>query len=275
MTRPSVIPPAILEMTKFLERVPSPAETLRLFMMPSRIAMARKEAEILAGFETFELENRGDKIQAWSMGEGPLVILTHGWSGRSSQLAGFAAGIVERGRRVVMFDAPAHGDSEGTESTGLRVAETLHDLQSRLGNISAIVAHSFGVVGSNVALWQGLLVQRVAYIAGLVHIPQRFIEFAYACGLNDAQVQEYWDLAEAEFGVGILEQISGDVIAPRMSAGALVIHDVDDNEVGIEQAVALAEAWPGAELIRTEGLGHRRIIRSPEVIRLACDFVCA
>jgi pimeloyl-ACP methyl ester carboxylesterase len=71
----------------------------------------------------------------------------------------------------------------------------------------------------------------------------------------------------------MLESISGDRIAPKQTAEALIIHDEEDNEILIYQAEALAAAWPKNQFVRTTGLGHRRIIRSGEIIRQVAEFV--
>ena len=49
---------------------------------------------------------------ATSGARGPVVYLVHGWAGRGSQLAGFVEPLTAAGFRAVLFDAPAHGDSE-------------------------------------------------------------------------------------------------------------------------------------------------------------------
>ena len=35
-----------------------------------------------------------------------------------------------------------------------------------------------------------------------------------------------------------------------------------------------AQYWPGARLLTTQGLGHRRVLDAPEVIEAALAFVC-
>lgn len=227
----------------------------------------------MATGEPFEFEQAGDKLKGWSFGDGPLVILTHGWGGRASQLADFAVALSKRGRKVVCFDAPGHGESEGEICNALRVAECLAILQRMFGPVEALLGYSFGVVGANVALWQGMQVRAVAYISGLVWIPERFKEWAHAIGLSAEAETEYLRLAEEYFGRGRLDQISGDKIAPKMTASALIIHDAEDAEVGIEQAESLAQHWPGSQFIRTEGLGHRRTIRSAEVINRVVEHL--
>ena len=48
---------------------------------------------------------------------------------------------------------------------------------------------------------------------------------------------------------------------------------MNDRDVPYAGGAALARAWPDASLRTTHGLGHRRILRDPEVISWAMDFV--
>jgi pimeloyl-ACP methyl ester carboxylesterase len=43
--------------------------------------------------------------------------------------------------------------------------------------------------------------------------------------------------------------------------------------VPYEHGVAIANAWPAAELFTTEGLGHRAILRDPQVIQRTVEFL--
>jgi pimeloyl-ACP methyl ester carboxylesterase len=58
-----------------------------------------------------------------------------------------------------------------------------------------------------------------------------------------------------------------------MTTPLLVVHDRDDNETLWEDGVTLVETWPGARMITTEGLGHRRILRDPAVVEAGTRFV--
>jgi hypothetical protein len=64
-------------------------------------------------------------------------------------------------------------------------------------------------------------------------------------------------------------------LARRMTAPLLVVHDRRDREVPWEDGAALAAAWPGAELVTTAGLGHRRVLADPAVVARAVDFLAA
>ena len=58
-----------------------------------------------------------------------------------------------------------------------------------------------------------------------------------------------------------------------MSAGLLVVHDRDDVETPWTGGARLVDLWPGARLVTTEGLGHRRVLREPSVIEEAAAFI--
>ena len=55
----------------------------------------------------------------------------------------------------------------------------------------------------------------------------------------------------------------------------LVFHDEEDRDVPWQDGASIARAAKDANLVRTSGLGHRRIIRDPAVIRQAVDFMRA
>lgn len=60
-----------------------------------------------------------------------------------------------------------------------------------------------------------------------------------------------------------------------MRIPALIVHDADDQDVPLEQGERVARAWSGAELVRTQGLGHARILRAPGVLERVVGFVRA
>jgi fermentation-respiration switch protein FrsA (DUF1100 family) len=62
-------------------------------------------------------------------------------------------------------------------------------------------------------------------------------------------------------------------MARRMDAPLLIVHDRDDDVVPVADGEAIAQAWPGARLVRTDGLGHKLIVRAPAVVTQAVDFI--
>src|SRR5690606_9574208 len=91
--------------------------------------------------------SRGGEVVVESWGEGPAVVLVHGWGGWRGQLGAFVAPLVERGRRVVAFDAPGHGEAAPGvfgpgKGTFPEMVEALAAVAEHVGPAEGVVGHS-------------------------------------------------------------------------------------------------------------------------------------
>jgi len=224
---------------------------------------------------------RRGAIAAWAWGEGPTVLLAHGWNGLAAQLRGFVAPLVAAGYRVVAFDQPAHGRSQGRTATLVDMAEAVRAVADAAqvpgyapidAPIHAIIAHSLGAAASAIAMRDGLTVERAVFLASPAE-PSYFARgFAARLGLPpalaDGVVRRIRDRVGAD-----LASFDVRLFAPRMRASLLVMHDPKDREVPFEHARSIAEAWPGARLVPLERAGHTRMLAIDEVIDRAVAFV--
>jgi len=64
-------------------------------------------------------------------------------------------------------------------------------------------------------------------------------------------------------------------LAPTLAMPLFVIHDRGDAEIPWQHGMAITRAWRGADLLMTEGLGHRRILRDPDVVAATVAFMAA
>jgi len=76
---------------------------------------------------------------------------------------------------------------------------------------------------------------------------------------------------EARLGVK-WSDLDVPAIAARNASPLLVIHDAGDHDVPIEDGHAIAIA-AGGTLVETQGLGHRAIMRDPEVVHATVTFL--
>ncbi len=272
-----VAPPALRACLRALGAVaPGVAARVseRLFLTPQRHAAPAREREALASARAFAVPFRGGRLRAWSFGEGPAVVLVHGWSGRGGQLAAFAPPLLLAGFRVVTFDGPAHGLSSGRWASVPMFAEALRVLAARVGGVRAVIAHSFGAPSVTHALVSGLQLDAAVFVGPPRSPAEPFRQFCEALELSQALRTRLRARLEARIGLSI-----EDLDVPRLARGLgtplLVIHDRDDAEVAWADGAAIAEHWSGARLHTTTGLGHRRILRAPEALRQATDFIAA
>ena len=246
-----------------------------LFMTPRRFPAPPREREILAHGTPFTVRLGGaSEVRAWRFGgdEGPAIILAHGWEGRGSQLTPFVAPLVERGFRVFTFDAPGHGASPGSRSSLPHFAWAVRAVADAAGEPHAIIAHSLGCAAATLALRDGLVVNRLAFLSPPLDPVDYTARFGDILGLDSATIQAMQTRIEERFARKWSDYSLAET-ARTMTTPLLVVHDRDDRDTYWSEGAALAEAWPGAKLVTTEGLGHRRILREPAVIEDVARFV--
>jgi pimeloyl-ACP methyl ester carboxylesterase len=242
------------------------------FLSPRRHRRPDWEYHGLGAGTPFSLDCGGRRIAAWSWGRGPSILLVHGWEGRGSQLSAFTDALVGAGFRVVTFDAPGHGASEGKRSSIVEMAEVLQRLGVILGGVHGIVAHSAGAAATTVAMGSGLSVKKLVYVAPGADVSQFPRAFGRWLGLTPKVVELMQRRIEARFNRKMAE-LDGHGIAPSMKVPLLIFHDEEDYEVPLGEGTALAKRWPGARLVTTKGLGHRRILRNPEIVSASVLFL--
>jgi pimeloyl-ACP methyl ester carboxylesterase len=64
-------------------------------------------------------------------------------------------------------------------------------------------------------------------------------------------------------------------MAAELKHPVLVVHDRGDEDIPVEDGLAVASAWPGAKLLITERYGHRRIVIAKEVVGEVVAFLKA
>lgn len=249
---------------------------LRLWCRPAR----PRRRDTVAGGSPWTLPFGRGAIVGQTWGTGPRVYLVHGWGGHRAQLGPFVDPLVAAGFQVVAHDAPAHGDS-GPGTFGRR-RTTLPEMMAALaavvaehGPAHAVVGHSLGAAAAALAVLDGTMTERLVLVTPLAEPVAYTVPFAEALGLSEPTRQRL---------VVRMAHLAGRRLAeldvPLRAANAdgalppvLVLCDRDDKEADHDDGVRVARAWPGAELVVTGGLGHRRILRDRGTVERVVGFV--
>jgi pimeloyl-ACP methyl ester carboxylesterase len=244
----------------------------QLFCRPPRQERRAQEEAFLATGRHFSVRHDGVELRAWEWGSGPAVVLAHGWGSRAGRWSSLASVLLERGFRVVTYDAPAHGTSPGRIASLPEFARALAAVADAAGPVQAIVGHSLGGTAVALALHGGLQARRAVLIASPAN-PETFAD-------RFAEVLAIPAPVRATMQRNLESRLRfqwSDLHIPTLAAGlrapALIIHDEGDEDVTSADAAAIAAAWPGARLMLTAGHGHRAIIRAPEVMAAAAEFI--
>ena len=70
---------------------------------------------------------------------------------------------------------------------------------------------------------------------------------------------------EEKFNVKI-DAFSSSGVVKHLTTPTLVIHDEEDYDINIDCATRIAKHHPNATLIKTKGLGHRKVLRDDVVL---------
>jgi len=249
----------------------------RLWFTPPRPSQSAESRALWAAGQPLPLVVDGRKLAARVFGDGPPVVLMHGWGGYGAQLGALIQPIVAAGHRVVVFDAFGHGDSPGSRA-GFRLAtffdfaDGLRAVVDAVGPLHAIVAHSGGAMATMLALRAGVTVERLVLLAPMARPALYAVQFNRLLGLDSDVAARWQERARARLGVSF-EDIDATSVGSLALPPTLVIHDRRDREVPFADGEAIARAWPTVTLHPTEDLGHRRILTDAAVIADAVAFL--
>jgi pimeloyl-ACP methyl ester carboxylesterase len=245
----------------------------RLFLTPRKHERPVRERDVLAEARSFSVASEDGALSAWRWGSaGERVLLVHGWEGRGTQLGAFVPALIERGFSVVTFDAPAHGDSPGSLSSFFHFARSIACVARAFSPIRGLIAHSMGGASAAWASRAVPVAERLVMIAPPADIRDFTSHASAMLGLDRRAVAALETRLGKRFGM-VLDEVHAARVGPLMKSPLLVIHDDGDREIPFQAGEIVARSWPNAELVRTHGLGHRRILRDPDVIAKAVDFV--
>lgn len=255
----------------------------RLWFTPIHAPLRPEAKAFLESGERLHFQVRSRDVAGWAWGEGPTVLLLHGWGGHSGQMQSLAAALVAAGYRAVAIDGPGHGASQtgrpsDRRSSFIEVAEAIREtssaLVSRFGPIDGLIAHSGGCAAVALAIRDGWRPpSRMVFLAPFVHPEASIAPFGRMLGVSPRvmadfarHVERRFDRAWPEFDVAALPTV-------RPVPPLLIIHDRDDAEVSYAGSQDLAAAWPQARLVTTTEFGHRRLLREESVVAQAVAFV--
>lgn len=210
-------------------------------------------------------------VYEWGHGD-RIVALAHGWRGRSSQFAALVRDLVFEGYRVVAFDAPAHGESDGRRTYLFDWIDALRELQGRHGDLHAVIGHSFGALAALIAVADGLRAERVVTVAAPVDADTLLTQFQRGLGYDDRTAAAVRRRFARRFFPAEADPFPRISAAERpLPAGIrlVLVHDEGDRQVPFGEAARLAAVNPGAAVVATRGRGHGRILGSDEFLDAA------
>ncbi|MEM7104858.1 MAG: alpha/beta fold hydrolase [Bacteroidota bacterium] len=204
---------------------------------------------------------------------GQTVLLVHGWEGDSSDFHNFIPGLLQQGYRVITFDAPGHGRSEGSKSSLPHFLAAMTSITDKFGKPDLMIGHSMGGTASALFLSEiETSVEKLVMISSPLVPKDFFSEVSRFLRVPKQIEQQFYKRLKATIGRPVdvfdLFRFAGKIKAKKQ----LYIVDEKDHLVKILDAkkfIALNQPMSGQI---TCGLGHYRTARDSGVLQIILNF---
>jgi pimeloyl-ACP methyl ester carboxylesterase len=219
------------------------------------------------------VERNGKRYEYYRQGDGPTVVLVHGLHGNLGNMVSIAEDLVAQGFEVVLFDVPAHGEAAGTTTDPVEVGDIMLKIGQRLGEIHAIVWHSFGGIWSLYAWSGGFRAKTVVSIA--TPSTHRFIvdRFIQLHQLREAAAEGVVKELESRLGKNMWADLSPAEVVKTIAVPGLIIHGKSDEYVPPAHAEEIHSNWRDSKVEVVERVGHLDAVRSSKVRELISKYL--
>jgi pimeloyl-ACP methyl ester carboxylesterase len=243
-----------------------------LFTRPPHHPLRPAEEAFLATGAQFSVPLDGQKLACWSWGDGPVVLVMHGWGSRAGRFRHFIPALRQLGFRIVALDGPGHGRTGGDSASLPQFAAAVASVADAVGPVRAFIGHSLGGAAILFAMSRSVPPAPTVLIAAPSDPAIYWRRFVRHLHIPPSVRRRLQHRLQERFGLqwSDLDLLPAAAVLPTP---LLVIHAEGDQDVPPDNGRALAAAAAQGSLVLTTGLGHRAIMRSPEVVRLAVEFL--
>lgn len=273
-----VLPSAFIYSLRILEFL-HPYLGMRLaaffFARPFRYKLMEREIPVLSQAQksSVNIKKLGKSVFCYHWeGKGPKIMLMHGWSGRATNFYKIIEALMRLDYDIYAFDAPAHGKSRGLTTNLPEFILTLDSLLSRWGPFEAILGHSGGGFSSSYVCADRPEIKKLILISPFDQSIDLFEKYYELIGLREKSRKLMLDYFFRKTNKNI-SAFSSSISAQSINAKCMIIHDENDREVELYNAINIEKNLKKGKLIVTQGLGHRRILRDDSVIDQIVSFL--
>ncbi|MBO0368649.1 MULTISPECIES: alpha/beta hydrolase [Pseudomonas] len=232
----------------------------RAFMTPRNLPPRQWELPLLATAERITLRFG---LSALRWGQGPTVLMMHGWEGRPTQFAALIEALVAAGHTVVSLEGPAHGRSPGRQAHVALFARALLEAAAELPPLRAVIGHSMGGASVLLALQWGLRTEAAVSIAAPAQLLGVLRGFAQRLGMPARAQAAFIRQVEQDVGLQVARL---DVNGYQLELPGLIAHASDDPLVAASEAQLIHKAWFDSRLLMLEDGGHQRVLADPLLV---------
>jgi len=186
----------------------------------------------------------------------------------------FVEPLLNRSYKVIAFDAPAHGSSEGKRSNLLYFKKTARQIVERTGIPDLAIGHSLGANAIiMLAKEDHLQIPKVILISPLNRLMSVFEDFQELLSLQKALFNHFVKQFEAIAGYSFNDFYFHDYGKESPLNQVLLLHDEGDQITDFMHSKEMNELWPQTQLEPISGSGHYRILWQEQTLETVKEFI--
>jgi len=233
--------------------------------------------------EAITIPSGDQELSGWIVhpeqdGQGPVLVLVHGWGSNHGTVSRLAEPLLGQGYPALLFDIRHHGKSRGAPFVTARhyrddILAAVYVAQSRFpGRALVLVGHSMGGSAGVLAVAQGASVEGFISIGAPADMWDIWAYHLKRQGLPGKWVvkglKPFW-----RYRAGVpWKTLDPRRKASEMAVPFLILHGGEDESVPVRHAHLLAEAC-GVEPLILPGEGHTDLLESTQVHEVVAEFL--
>ena len=206
---------------------------------------------------------------------GQTVLIVHGYASYFYKFDQYIQPLLKQGFRVIGFDAPGHGLSEGKQINIVIYKHAIENIIKELGPIDHFIGHSLGAI-------------TLAMIAETIENPKehKFVLIAPATKTTST-FERYFNMMRFSPAIraAFLDEVQkrtqmpityfeADRAIENFTGDLLWVHDRDDLVCPFKDLVEFQKKAPqNIKFLITNGLGHNKLYKTPEIIDKIVAFL--
>ncbi len=164
--------------------------------------------------------------------------------------------------------------SSGIKTNILEFTEVISALSEEFVEFDALIGHSFGGAASLLALerFDNIKAKKVITIGTPNKMKNVLSAFSNHMELPKSVLLEMNNILFEKFNRDF-SSISMEELFAVLEVDGMVIHDLNDRVVPFKSALEVHEKNPSVKLLKTQELGHVRVLRDKHVHKEILDFL--
>jgi pimeloyl-ACP methyl ester carboxylesterase len=267
-----------LTLLTFINKRRGGKEAFRLFCTPL-VRYKGKEADIFKNATPREFKLEGNIIRGYECNTSghKTILILHGFSSSCHKFDKYATALIEKNYRVLAFDAPAHGFSDGKTVNALEYRNMIEKVAELYGPVDTFMGHSFGGIAVSLALeniphdenTKLVLIAPATETSSAIDGALKFLNISSSSKIRQALDDHIYKVGKRPTAWYSIRRAIKNI-----KADVLWIHDEDDDITPLTDALKVKEdANENVRFIITSGLGHQKIYKNTTVKEAILDFL--